>query len=40
MTEIFEINSHDSKVIANYVYKNRINLKPIDKKQIILYVML
>ena len=31
MTEIFEINSHDSKVIANYVYKNRINLQPNDK---------
>jgi hypothetical protein len=31
MTEIFEINSHDSKVIAKYIYKNRINLRPIDK---------
>ena len=32
MTETFEINSSDSKVVANYVYKNRVNLEPIDKK--------
>lgn len=31
MTETFEINSHDSKVVANYVYKNRGNLQPTDK---------
>ena len=31
MTEIFEINSHDSKIIANFIYKNRVNLQPVDK---------
>ena len=31
MAEIFEINSLDSKVIANYIYKNRINLQSTDK---------
>jgi len=31
MTEIFEINSSDSRVITNYIYKNRVNLQPVDK---------
>ena len=31
MIEIFEINSHYSIVIANYLYKNRVNLQAIDK---------
>ena len=31
MTEIFEINSSDSRIITNYIYKNRVNLQPNDK---------
>jgi hypothetical protein len=31
MIEIFEINSLDSKLVANYIYKNRVNLQSTDK---------
>jgi hypothetical protein len=31
MIEVFEINTHDSIVVAKYLYKNRVNLQAIDK---------